>query len=158
MNTEATYQWSDLFKQVLHYRKQLFKANAVAILAALLSVPIPLLIPLLVDEVLLHKPGASIAFLNNLFPEAWHSPILYISVMTLITVVLRLLWLVCSVYQTREFTLISKDITYHIRQRLLKHLETIAMSQYETLGTGTVNSRLVVDVVTIDGFLGVSIS
>ena len=158
MNTEATYQWSDLFKQVLHYRKQLFKANAVAILAALLSVPIPLLIPLLVDEVLLHKPGASIAFLNNLFPEVWHSPILYISVMTLITVVLRLLWLVCSVYQTREFTLISKDITYHIRQRLLKHLETIAMSQYETLGTGTVNSRLVVDVETIDGFLGVSIS
>lgn len=72
--------------------------------------------------------------------------------MTLITVVLRLLWLVCSVYQTREFTLISKDITYHIRQRLLKHLETIAMSQYETLGTGTVNSRLVVDVETIDGF------
>ncbi len=158
MNTEATYQWSDLFKQVLHYRKQLFTANAVAILAALLSVPIPLLIPLLVDEVLLHKPGASIAFLNNLFPEVWHSPILYISVMTLITVVLRLLWLVCSVYQTREFTLISKDITYHIRQRLLKHLETIAMSQYETLGTGTVNSRLVVDVETIDGFLGVSIS
>ena len=158
MKTEATYQWSDLFKQVLHYRKQLFTANAVAILAALLSVPIPLLIPLLVDEVLLHKPGASIAFLNNLFPEAWHSPILYISVMTLITVVLRLLWLVCSVYQTREFTLISKDITYHIRQRLLKHLETIAMSQYETLGTGTVNSRLVVDVETIDGFLGVSIS
>ena len=32
------------------------------------------------------------------------------------------------------------------------------MSQYETLGTGTVNSRLVVDVETIDGFLGVSIS
>jgi ATP-binding cassette subfamily C protein len=158
MNTEVTYQWSDLFKQVLHYRKQLLSANAVAILAALLSVPIPLLIPLLVDEVLLHKPGKSIAFLNDLFPETWHSPILYISVMTLITVVLRLLWLVCSVYQTREFTLISKDITYHIRQRLLKHLETIAMSQYETLGTGTVNSRLVVDVETIDGFLGVSIS
>ena len=158
MNTEVTYQWSDLFKQVLHYRKQLLSANAVAILAALLSVPIPLLIPLLVDEVLLHKPGKSIAFLNGLFPETWHSPILYISVMTLLTMVLRLLWLVCSVYQTREFTLISKDITYHIRQRLLKHLETIAMSQYETLGTGTVNSRLVVDVETIDGFLGVSIS
>jgi ATP-binding cassette subfamily C protein len=158
MNTEATYQWSDLFKQVLHYRKQLLSANMVAILATLLSVPVPLLIPLLVDEVLLHKPGASIAFLNRLFPEAWHSPILYISVMTLLTIILRLLWLVCSVYQTREFTLISKNITYQIRQRLLKHLETIAMSQYETLGTGTVNSRLVVDVETIDGFLGVSIS
>lgn len=32
------------------------------------------------------------------------------------------------------------------------------MTEYETLGSGTVSSRLVVDVETIDQFLGISIS
>jgi ATP-binding cassette subfamily C protein len=158
MNTRTEYQWRDLFRQVLLHRKELIRANGVAILAALISVPIPLLIPLLVDEVLLHKPAAMIALMDGLFPPTWHGPILYISGITLLTMVLRLLWLVCTVYQTREFTLISKDLTYSIRHRLLRHIETISMTEYETLGSGTVSSRLVVDVETLDAFLGASIS
>ena len=161
MNTPTAsraYHWRDLFTQVLRYRKELFLANGVAILAALISVPIPLLIPLLVDEVLLHKPAEMLAVMDALFPTQWHGAVLYIVGITILTVVLRLIWLVCTVYQTREFTLISKRITFGIRQRLLQHLETIAMTDYETLGSGTVSSRLVVDVETIDTFLGASIS
>jgi ATP-binding cassette subfamily C protein len=158
MNPATEYQWSDLFRQVLSHRKELLLANGIAILAVLVSVPIPLLIPLLVDEVLLHKPGWLVGLMNAWFPANWHGPVLYITFITLITIIMRLLWLVASVYQTREFTLISKDLTYRIRQRLLQHIETVSMTEYETLGSGTVSSRLVVDVETIDAFLGISIS
>ncbi|EIJ34508.1 ABC transporter ATP-binding protein [Thiothrix nivea] len=158
MNAATEYTWNDLFRQALTHRKELLIANAVAILAALISVPVPLLIPLLVDEVLLHKPAAMTHFMDSLFPAAWHGPVLYITGITLLTMLLRLLWLVMTVWQTREFTLISKDLTYRIRRRLLQHIETISMTEYETLGSGTVSSRLVVDVETIDAFLGASIS
>ena len=158
MSKPTEYQWRELFQHILRHRPTLIRANAVAILAAVIAVPIPLLVPLLVDEVLLHKPAKMIDIMNSLFPADWHGPALYITVVTVITVVLRLLWLALTVYQTREFTLISKDLTYSIRKRLLRHLETISMSEYETLGSGTVSSRLVVDVETIDTFLGSSIS
>ncbi len=158
MSKPTEYQWRELFQHILRHRPTLIRANAVAILAAVIAVPIPLLVPLLVDEVLLHKPAKMIDIMNGLFPTDWHGPVLYITVITVITVILRLLWLVLTVYQTREFTLISKDLTYSIRKRLLRHLETISMSEYETLGSGTVSSRLVVDVETIDTFLGSSIS
>lgn len=154
----VAYTWNELFRQTLRYRGLLIRANLIAILTAVLSVPIPLLIPLLVDEVLLKQPGALTNFLDQIFPTHWQGPILYVLAVTLITIFLRLAWLFFSVWQTREFTLISKDISFHIRQRLLRHLETIAMAEYETLGSGTVSSRLVVDIETIDNFLGITIS
>ncbi len=154
----AHYSWNDLFSQILRHRTLLIRANLVAILAAALSVPIPLLIPLLVDEVLLKKPGWLTTTMDKLFPADWHGPILYVLVITVLTIVLRLAWLFFSVWQTREFTLISKDITFSIRKRMLGHIQTIAMAEYETLGSGTVSSRLVVDIETIDTFLGITIS
>lgn len=156
--TTTEYTWRKLFQQVLGHRKELLLANLIAIVGTLLSVPIPLLIPLLVDEVLLDKPAKMIAIMNGLFPDDWHGPVLYITAISLLTVALRLTSLVATVWQTREFTLISKDLTFSIRQRLLRHIETIAMTEYETLGSGTVSSRLVVDVETIDTFLGTGIS
>lgn len=159
MTTATTeYTWRELFQQVLAHRRELLTANLIAVFATLISVPIPLLIPLLVDEVLLHKPGEMIAIMDNLFPASWHGPVLYITAISLLTVFLRLSSLVATVWQTREFTLISKDLTFSIRKRLLQHIETIAMTEYETLGSGTVSSRLVVDVETIDTFLGTGIS
>lgn len=158
MSTPTIYTWRDLFQQTMRHRGFLIRANLIAIITAFLSIPIPLLIPLLVDEVLLHKPGALTAFLNQLFPVAWHGPILYVASITVVTVLLRLAWLLFSVWQTREFTLISKEITFQIRKRLLNHIQTIAMAEYETLGSGTVSSRLVVDIETIDTFLGITIS
>ena len=152
------YTWRELFQQVLQHRRALIIANSIAIIAALISVPIPLLIPLLVDEVLLNKPAVLVGWMNAWFPADWHGAVLYIAAITVLTMIMRLLWLVASVYQTREFTLISKNITFQIRQRLLSHIETISMTEYETLGSGTVSSRLVVDVETIDQFLGISIS
>ncbi|WGZ94172.1 MAG: ABC transporter ATP-binding protein [Candidatus Thiothrix putei] len=157
-STQYIYTWQELFQQMLLHRKELIIANLVAIFAVLISVPIPLLIPLLVDEVLLDKPGWLVAWMNGLFPTAWHGPVLYITFISVLTVIMRLTGLTAGVWQNREFTLISKELTYSIRRRLLGHIETVAMTEYETLGSGTVSSRLVVDVETVDNFLGISIS
>ncbi len=75
---------------VLAHRRELTVANAVAILGAAAAVPVPLLIPLLVDEVLLNQPGATVAWTNTLFPESWHGPALYILFILALTLVLRL--------------------------------------------------------------------
>ncbi len=67
-----TYSWNKLIKMVLSHKRELLVANLVAIAGTALAVPVPLLIPLLVDEVLLDKPGAAIGLINPLFPENWH--------------------------------------------------------------------------------------
>jgi ATP-binding cassette subfamily C protein len=143
---------------VLQHRRELLFANVIAILGAVVSVPVPLLIPLLVDEVLLDQPGRSVALMNALFPEAWHGPVLYIFAILVLTLFLRLLTLILGVWQTRQFTIISKDVTFRIRRALLQRLERVSMSEYETLGSGTVASHLVTDIDAVDNFVGVATS
>ena len=128
---------------VLSHRKELVTANLIAILGTIAAVPVPLLIPLLVDEVLLHKPGTLVAWSNRLFPESWQGPVLYIFAVLLLTLVLRLLALAFNVWQVREFTRISKDVIFRIRRDLLQRLQYFSMAEYEVLGPSTVASHLV---------------
>jgi ATP-binding cassette subfamily C protein len=143
---------------VLSHRRELAIANTVAIFGAAAAVPVPLLIPLLVDEVLLDKPATAVAWTNAVFPEGWQGPALYILFILALTLVLRLLNLVFGVWQTREFTQISKDVVFRIRRDLLSRLERIAMAEYETLGSGTVASHLVTDLDAIDHFVSITTS
>ncbi len=152
------YTWKYIFEVAMEHRKELIKANIIAFIAALASVPLPLFMPLLVDEVLLEQPGFIVETLNPLFPEAWHGPVFYISAILLLTVVLRIFSLLLNVWQARQFTIISKDVTYRIRKGLLERLRKISMAEYETLGSGTVASHFVTDLDTIDRFLGSSLS
>ncbi len=152
------YSWQEVVGMVLGHHRELVKANAIAILGALLSVPVPLLIPLLVDEVLLNQPGPAVAAIDALFPEGWHHPVLYITVILLLTLVMRLAALAMGVWQTRQFTIISKDVTFSIRRGMLERLRRVSMAEYETLGTGTVASHLVTDLDAVDSFLGVATS
>jgi ATP-binding cassette, subfamily C, bacterial len=149
----APYTWPEVLQMIGRYRRELVAANLVAVLGALAAVPVPLLIPLLVDEVLLEKPGPAVSLMNDLFPEAWHGPALYILAVLVLTLVLRLLTLVFNVWQTREFTIIAKDVIYKIRRTLLHRLERFSMAEYETLGSSTVASHLVTDLDTIDTFV-----
>jgi ATP-binding cassette, subfamily C, bacterial len=152
------YSWRELADMILHRRKELIAANLIAILGAMVSVPIPLLIPLLVDEVLLDQPGISIQTMNSIFPQSWQGPILYILAVLALTLVLRLISLVLGVWQMRQFTTISKDVTFRIRRSLLQRLERVSMSEYETLGSGTVASHLVTDIDAVDNFIGIATS
>ncbi len=150
--------WSYILDIVRQHRSTLVAANVIAILSALLSVPVPMLMPMMVDEVLLDKPGEIVAFLEAVLPPAWHGPVAFIVTVMLVTMLLRLASLMLAVLQTRDFTLIAKDISYRIRKRLLGHLQTVSMAEYETLGTGTVTSHFVTDVNAVDEFIGSTLS
>jgi len=141
---------------VLSHRRELALANFIAILGTAVAVPIPLLIPLLVDEVLLHQPGFGIRSMNAIFPQAWHGPVLYILAVLFLTLFMRLIAVTLGVWQMRQFTVISKEVTYRIRRRLLEQLERVSMAEFESLGGGAVASHLVTDVDAIDHFLGVA--
>ncbi len=154
----AKYSWRELTDMVLQHRQELISANLIAILGAMFSVPIPLLIPLLVDEVLLHQPGRSVELINSIFPASWHGPVLYILSILLLTLMLRLISLILGVWQMRQFTTISKEVTFRIRHNLLRRLERVSMAEYETLGSGTVASHLVTDIDAVDRFIGVATS
>jgi ATP-binding cassette, subfamily C, bacterial len=155
---DREYSWNELIQMVLGHRRELVSANLIAILGAIAAVPVPLLIPLLVDEVLLEKPGKAVALMNALFPENWHGPVLYILAVLVLTLALRLLALIFGVWQTWQFTRIAKNVIYHIRRDLLQRLERISMSSYETMGSGTVASHLVTDLEAVDNFVSVTTS
>jgi len=155
---ETSFTWQYIWQVALEHRRQLVQANVIAFLAALASVPLPLLMPLLVDEVLLDQPGWIVGSIDRFFPESWHGPVLYVFAVLALTVVLRLISLVLTVLQARQFTIISKDVIYRMRERLLLRLGRISMAEYETLGSGNVASHFVTDLDTIDRFVGSSIS
>lgn len=150
--------WQGILREVAAFRGRLFLANVVALFAVVASVPVPLILPILVDEVLLNKPGPYIAALAPLFPETWHGPVLFIGSALLLTVLLRLLAILLNVWQGRSFVLTAKEVVFRIRRRLLERLTNIALSQYETLGSGKVTSHFVTDLNAIDSFLGASLS
>ena len=157
-DNRTTYDWQYIIDIARQHKQQLIVANIIAILATLASVPVPLLLPLLVDEVLLDKPGVVVTTLNSITPAAWHVPLLYITSVLLLTVFLRLIALALNVYQTRQFTIIAKDVIFGMRQALLNRLNRVSMSEYETLGSGTVASYFVTDLTTVDDFVGSTVS
>ncbi len=150
--------WRGIADELRTHRQRLLLANVTAVLAVVVSVPIPLLLPLLVDEVLLHHPGKMVAAIGAWFPATWHGPVLFIGVVLMLTVVLRLVAILLNVWQGRSFSLLAKDVVYRIRVRMLNRLSKIALSQFETVGAGRVTSHFVTDLNAIDSFLGASVS
>lgn len=150
--------WSWLLLQAKLHKPRLIVANIIAVIATLISVPIPLLMPLMVDEVLLHKPGEGINYLNTLLPSAWHNATGYILLVLVLVVLMRTFSQALNILQSRQFTLVSKDITYNLRQHLLDKLGRISMCQYEERGSGGISSHLITDVETIDKFVGDTLS
>ena len=157
MNKNA-YDWKYIIEIAKKHKKQLILANLIAIVATIASIPVPLLLPLLVDEVLLNNPGVVVQTINSITPSLWHEPLLYILSILVLTLFLRISSLVLSVFQTRQFTIISKDLIYQIRRSLLSKLNKVSMTEYETLGSGTVTSYFVTDLATVDEFVGTTVS
>lgn len=149
--------WSEILSLVGGHRRRLLVGQLFAILSALSAVPVPLLLPLLVDEVLLQHPGPAVGILDQIGRGALSGPAYYITSLLLLTLVLRFLSAAFGIAQTRTFSLLSKSVIFHLRKRLLRHLERISMAEYETLGSGTVVTHLVADLDTLDSFIGVTI-
>lgn len=150
--------WKLIRQRVLLRKKELIKAHFIALFATLVSVPIPMMMPLLVDEVLLDKPDSAISMMQSIFPESWWGPQLYILAIFGLVVILRLTSLVLSVWQSRQFTIIGKHMSYYLRTKLMAHLPLVALSEYETQGGGSISSRCITDVETIDKFLAETLS
>jgi ATP-binding cassette subfamily C protein len=150
--------WAEIRRLALHHKKSLWIANGVAVLATLCSVPIPLLLPLLVDEVLLGHGDAALKIMNLALPQVWQKAAGYIGLMLVVTLALRCAALLFNVVQARLFAALAKDIVYRIRIRLIERLKRISLGEYESLGSGTVTTHLVTDLDTLDKFVGETLS
>jgi ABC-type bacteriocin/lantibiotic exporter with double-glycine peptidase domain len=59
--------WSALLYETKPYRSKIIIAQFIALLAVIVSLPIPLLFPLLIDQVILDKPAELVAAMKTLF-------------------------------------------------------------------------------------------
>ncbi|MCZ0758522.1 ABC transporter ATP-binding protein [Vibrio diabolicus] len=151
-NDTISRSW--LITQVKKHKSKLIIANLIAVLATLISVPIPLLMPLMVDEVLLDQPAKGLAAMNAILPEAWHTPTGYIFFTLFLVVLMRAASQGLNILQSRQFTLVSKTITFEMRSKMIDKLGRISIRQYETKGSGGINAHLITDIETIDKFIG----
>ncbi|EME0894270.1 ABC transporter ATP-binding protein [Vibrio parahaemolyticus] len=151
-NDTISRSW--LITQVKKHKSKLILANLIAIVATLISVPIPLLMPLMVDEVLLDKPASGLSAMNAVLPEAWHTPTGYIFFTLFLVVLMRAASQALNIVQSRQFTLVSKTITFEMRCKMIDKLGRISIRQYETKGSGGINAHLITDIETIDQFVG----
>ncbi|HEO98847.1 MAG TPA: ABC transporter ATP-binding protein [Epsilonproteobacteria bacterium] len=145
-----------IIKELLQHKKTLILGNIIALLSTLLIVMIPLFIPILVDELLLNKPHGYISWIEA---NLWQSDIKgYVFATLIVILLLRLFSVLLGIWQAKIFVTISKEMTYKMRQALLKHLRYVSLKEYEMMRVGAVTSKLVTDVETIDGFISTTIS
>ena len=124
---QIQYSWKTIYEIAFEHKKELFNAHWIAILATIASVPVPLFMPLLVDEVLLNKPGNLTTIINYLIPSQWQQPAVYIAAVLIFSLLLRLISICFNIIQSRQFTIISKDIIFRIRKDLINRLQSISM-------------------------------
>jgi ATP-binding cassette, subfamily C, bacterial len=145
-----------IFRLILSQRPSLIWGQIATFLAIAVSIPIPLMLPVLVDEVLLNKPGVIVDTIDSFLGSG--SAFYYIAIVALVVMFLRLFHFLLSAVITKIFTHIAKYVTFEIRKRLLEHLQKVCMNEYETLGSGAITSNLVTDVNTLDSFIITSAS
>lgn len=157
MNKVTGFSWRSIFKMAVRHQKNFVLANFMSIIATLIALPLPLIIPSLINEVLLKQPGFFTKVLAYFLPGPLITPTLILMTAFLLVFMLRVINEILTIIQGREFKLISKDIVYQMRVKLLTQLGNISVKEYETLGAGTLASYYTKDLETIDEFLGASI-
>ncbi len=150
------YTFKKILNELLKYKKEFITANIIAIIAVVVSTPAPLLMPLLVDEVLLKKTGFLTKHIDNLLGH--QEAFVYILIVLFMTLSLRAIFFGLTIWHDYIFSKISKNITYKIRKDMLLHLSKLSLSEFESIGSGKISSLFLVDVATIETFLGMSIS
>jgi len=140
-----------IWQLLLNKKKNLILGQIVTIFGIVLSVPIPLMLPALVDEVLLEKPNFFIHTINDFIGIG--NALYYIIVVTVAVIFLRVIYFAFTVIITKIFTNISKYVTFKIREKLINHLKIVCMNEYEGLGSGAIAANLITDVNTLDNFI-----
>ena len=153
-----TITWSYIFSRIRRFPALLISAHIGAIVSALAAAPIPLLLPIIVDEVILAAPGRALPFLQQIAPQSWQHPLGYLLIFSAIGILLRIIGICTDILQSYQFIIIAKQVTCQLRQRILGGLRPVAMEAYESLGSGQVTSRLVTDMDTVDTFIGEGLS
>ena len=146
------YTFRTLYDQIKSQKHDFWRTNFYGIAATLLLLPIPMLIPLLIDEVLLDHPGKMTEMISGFFgsAETW----IYIAVILVLVMVLRFSAFFLNNKKTFYATKITQKISYLLRHRILHHLERVSLSEYETLKSGGIASKTVQDVESVSGFAG----
>jgi len=127
------YTFRNIFKEIFRYKKELILANIIAVFAVLVSLPIPLMIPYLIDEILLEKPSIMIGMIDTLF-AAPHEAYFYVFIVFVASIILRAFFFGLNVWKNWYFTKISKNVTFKIQQDLLTHISKTSLSEYENFG------------------------
>ena len=146
------YTFKTLYDQSKAQKSDFWRTSLYGIMATLFLLPIPMLIPLLIDEVLLEHPGKMTEFIFSFLgaSEIW----VYISVILSVVLILRFLAFFFNNQKTFYATKITQKISYLLRHRILHHLERVSLSEYETLKSGGIASKTVQDVESVSGFAG----
>jgi len=146
------YTFKTFYDQIKSQKSDFWRTSLYGIIATLLLLPIPMLIPLLIDEVLLEHPGKMSEMISTLFnsSQIW----LYITVILVIVLILRFTAFFFNNKKTFYATKITQKISYLLRHRILHHLERVSISEYETLKSGGIASKTVQDVESVSGFAG----
>ena len=146
------YTFKTLYNQIKTQKNNFWRTSLYGIIATLLLLPIPMLIPLLIDEVLLAHPGKITEIISGLFgsSEVW----VYIAVILVSVLLLRLLAFFFNNKKTFYATKITQKVSYLLRHRILHHLERVSLSEYESLKSGGIASKTVQDVESVSGFAG----
>jgi ATP-binding cassette subfamily C protein len=153
---KRTCSIGSLLRSMVRYRAALLRGNVFAILATALTVIIPLFIPILVDELLLHKSETMTGWVaTHIMPMSLTGYLVFFLVLTL---VMRGVGVVLNVAQVRTFLGISKALSLTLRTDALDHLKRVSLSEYETIAPGAVTSKLVTDIGTVDAFIGTTVS
>ena len=145
-----------IFALILENKTSLIYGQIVTLVAILVSIPIPLMLPVMVDEILLDKPAYFVNTINDLIGET--TAIYYIAIVTIAVIFLRFIYYFLTIVITKIFTKISKYVTFMIRKRLLDHLKITSINEYESIGSGAITSNLITDVNTLDSFIITSVS
>jgi ATP-binding cassette subfamily C protein len=145
-----------IFNLILEKKPTLIYGQIITLIAILVSVPIPLMLPVMVDEVLLNKPAVFVNSINAILGTT--SAFNYILIVMFGVIFLRFTYYFLTVITTKIFTKISKYVTFIIRKRLINHLRHASMNEYETLGSGALTANLVTDVNTLDAFIITAVS
>jgi len=150
------YTFKMLYNHIKIQKNDFWRTNIYGILATLLLLPIPMLIPLLIDEVLLNHPGKITGMISEFFGSSatW----VYIVVILAMVLTLRFSAFFFNNKKTYYATKITQKISYLLRHRILHHLERVSLSEYEILKSGGIASKTVQDVESISGFAGQSVA